>query len=105
VLFPLGLTRQQTLAASPLPGHLLASTGAVGHWAAVALLGAAGVAVAASLQIRPPLSVPVALTRLALGMTLLIMLAPATRWGYLAYPVGLLGWRGLYPRPGTPANQ
>ena len=34
VLFPLGLTQHKTPAASPLPGHLLASTGMPGHWAA-----------------------------------------------------------------------
>ncbi len=39
VLFPLGLTKHKTPAASPLPGHLLAMTGMAGHWAAV---GAAG---------------------------------------------------------------
>ena len=42
VLFPLGLTKHKTPAASPLPGHLLADTGMAGHWAAVGLLAAAG---------------------------------------------------------------
>ena len=45
VLFPLGLTKHKTPAASPLPGHLLAETGMAGHWAAVGLLIAAGVGV------------------------------------------------------------
>ena len=101
ILFPLGLTRQQTPAASPLPGHLLASTGAAGHWAALALLCAAGAAVAVSLATMPPLDVPAAVRRLAVGMTLMIMLAPATRWGYFAYPAGLLGWLAL-TRPSRP---
>jgi hypothetical protein len=95
ILFPLGLTRQQTPAASPLPGHLLASAGTAGHWAALALLGAAGLAVAVSLVISPPAHPRAALTRLALGMTLMIVLAPATRWGYFAYPAALLGWLAL----------
>ncbi len=42
VLFPLGLTRAKSPAASPLPGHLLATTGTAGHLAAVSLLIAAG---------------------------------------------------------------
>jgi len=44
VLFPLGLTRYKTPAASPLPGHLLATTGPAGHLAAVVLLALAGLA-------------------------------------------------------------
>ena len=54
VLFPLGLTRVRTPAASPLPGHLLATLGPAGRLAAISLLLAAGLAVAASLLIRPP---------------------------------------------------
>ncbi|MGB6584273.1 MAG: hypothetical protein WBF34_40750, partial [Streptosporangiaceae bacterium] len=49
VLFPLGLTKHKTPAASPLPGHLLAMTGMAGHWAAVGLLVAAGLGFATSL--------------------------------------------------------
>ena len=52
VLFPLGLTKHKTPAASPLPGHLLAETGMAGHWAAVGLLVAAGVGFAVWLD-RP----------------------------------------------------
>ena len=48
MLFPLGLTKHKTPAASPLPGHLLADTGLAGHWMAVGLLAAAGLAFAAS---------------------------------------------------------
>jgi hypothetical protein len=54
VLFPLGLTRVRTPAASPLPGHLLATLGPAGRLAAISLLLAAGLAVAASLLIQPP---------------------------------------------------
>lgn len=102
VLFPLGLTRQQTPAASPLPGHLLATAGAAGHWAALALLAAAATAIAISLIRCPPAGTNGALTRLAFGMTVLIVLAPATRWGYLAYPTGLAGWRALNPTGDDP---
>jgi hypothetical protein len=92
ILFPLGMAKHQTPAASPLPGHLLAATGPVGHLAALGLLGLAGLAMAVSLVWRPPLDVRAAAWRLAIGFTLLFTLAPATRWGYFAYPVGLLGW-------------
>jgi Glycosyltransferase family 87 len=95
VLFPLGLAQHRTPAASPLPGHLLASTGSAGHLAAVGLLVVAALAVAASLVVRPPADVPAAARRLALGLTLLFLLAPATRFGYFAYPAALLGWSAM----------
>ncbi len=95
VLFPLGLTLHHTPAASPLPGHLLASTGAAGHLAAVGLLVVGALAVAASLVVRPPADVPAATRRLALGLALLFLLAPATRFGYFAYPAALLGWSAM----------
>jgi hypothetical protein len=100
VLFPLGLTKHKTPAASPLPGHLLADTGMAGHWAAVALLAAAGLAFAAWLIIRPPTDVRAAAWRLAIGLTVMFTLAPATRWGYFVYPIGLVGWL-LLTRPPT----
>jgi Glycosyltransferase family 87 len=100
VLFPLGLTKHKTPAASPLPGHLLADTGMAGHWAAVVLLAAAGVAFAAWLILRPPTDVRAAAWRLAIGLTVMFTLAPATRWGYFVYPIGLIGWL-LLTRPPT----
>jgi hypothetical protein len=95
VLFPLGLTLHHTPAASPLPGHMLASTGQAGHLATVGLLIAAALGVAVSLVVRPPADVPAAARRLALGLALLFLLAPATRFGYFAYPAALLGWSAL----------
>jgi hypothetical protein len=100
VLFPLGLTQHKTPAASPLPGHLLADTGMPGHWAAVGLLIAAGVAFAVWLIVRPPADARAAAWRLAVGLTAMFTLAPATRWGYFVYPLALVGWL-LLTRPGT----
>ena len=100
VLFPLGLTAHKTPAASPLPGHLLATTGMAGHWAAVALLIAAGLGFAISLILRPPADGRAAAWRLALGLAVMFTLAPATRWGYFVYPIGLVGWMVL-TRPPT----
>jgi hypothetical protein len=103
VLFPLGLSSHKTPAASPLPGHLLAMTGMAGHWAAVGLLIAAGLGFALSLIVRPPAGPRAAAWRLALGLTVMFTLAPATRWGYFVYPIGLVGWIFLSrtPSPGA----
>jgi Glycosyltransferase family 87 len=112
VLFPLGLTKYKTPAASPLPGHLLAMTGMAGHWAAVALVVAAGLAFAVSLIVRPPADTRAAVWRLALGLAVVFTLAPATRWGYFVYPIGLALWllltrppaAVLVPATGIPAQ-
>jgi hypothetical protein len=101
VLFPLGLSKYKTPAASPLPGHLLAMTGMAGHWAAVALLVAAGLGFATSLIVAPPADARAAAWRLAIGLAVMFTLAPATRWGYFVYPIGLVGWLLLTREPDT----
>jgi hypothetical protein len=63
-----------------------------GHWAAVALLIAAGLGFAVSLVVRPPANARAAAWRLAIGLAVMFTLAPATRWGYFVYPLGLAGW-------------
>jgi Glycosyltransferase family 87 len=95
IMFPLGLTKIKSQAASPLPGHMLAQMGAAGHLAAVALLATAGLAVAASLVVRPPADARSAALRLAIGLALMFTLAPATRFGYFSYPAALLFWLWL----------
>ena len=95
VLFPLGLSGVRSPAASPLPGHLLAAAGHPGHVIAIALLAGAGLAVAGSLLLRPPATLAAACRVLAIGLTLMFALAPASRWGYFVYPAGLLGWLWL----------
>lgn len=104
ILFPLGLTPHKTPAASPVPGHVLAGLGPAGHVAAVALLIAAGLAVAAWLVVRPPHSAAAALVRLAIGLALLFALAPASRFGYFAYPIALLGWLAMVWPAWSPAS-
>ena len=104
VLFPLGLTKHKTPAASPLPGHLLAMTGMTGHWVAVGLLIASGIGFAISLVVRPPADARASALRLALGLAVLFTLAPATRWGYFVYPMGLLGWMVLTWPPTAAAS-
>lgn len=92
ILFPLGLAGIKSAAASPLPGHLIADTGHTGHLIAVGLLVLSGAVIAASLVFRPPRTVPSAVWRLAIGLTLMFLLAPATRFGYFIYPLSLLLW-------------
>jgi hypothetical protein len=92
ILFPLGLAKVKSQADSPLPGHLLSDTGATGHTIAVALLCLAGLGVLISLVVRPPRNVPSATWRLIIGLVLMFVLAPATRFGYFMYPLGLWAW-------------
>lgn len=114
VQFPLGLARVISAAASPLPGHLIAETGHVGHTIVVVVLALAGLAIAASLVFRPPRTVPQAMCLLAGAMTLMFLLAPSTRYGYFIYPLTLVIWlvaamagrpepvAGVPPGPGEP---
>ncbi len=92
VLFPLGLTKIKSPAASVLPGHLIAQAWGGGHWVAIALVAMAGLAVAASLVLWAPLDCRPAGWRLVTGLTLMIMFAPASRFGYFVYPLGLSAW-------------
>jgi hypothetical protein len=102
ILFPLGLTTYKTPAQSLLPGHLLTQMGTAGHVLSVGLLLAAGLAVGVSLVVRPPRDVRAAAWRLAIGLTLMFALGPDVRFGYFLYPLGLLGWLALTPRPADP---
>lgn len=92
VLFPLGGGGVHSPATSPLPGHLLAEYVPGGFVLAVALLVTSAVAVAASLVVRPPHTVRAAADRLAVGLGLAMCLMPATRFGYLVYPIVLAAW-------------
>ena len=98
VAYPLGLTSAKSPAQSPLPGHLLATLGSGGHLAALVLLAAAGLATAASLVIAPPATPPAAARRIAIGLTALFLLSPATRFGYFIYPIALYAWAVLASR-------
>jgi glycosyl transferase family 87 len=110
ILFPLGLAHVQSQAASPLIGHLIAGTGHIGHTIVVVLLIASGVAVGASLVIRPPRDVPAAVIRLVIGLSLMFVLAPSTRFGYFIYPGAMMLWllacsAGRFVTPPGPRTQ
>ena len=95
VRFPLGLSKLRTPANSPLPGHLLAELGPDGRIASLVLLGAGGAAIALWLLLRPPHTVTQAADRLAAGVAVAFLLAPAGRFGYLELPVLLVLWPRL----------
>jgi hypothetical protein len=92
ILFPLGLASVRSQASSPLLGHVLASTGILGHTIVVVLLVGSGLAIAVSLVIRPPRDVPAATVRLVLGLSAMFVLAPSTRFGYFIYPAAMVLW-------------
>jgi hypothetical protein len=95
ITFPLGLASIKSQAVSPLPGRLLVETGRAGHMIAVALLALACLGIVVSIVVRPPRTVPAATWRLVIGLSLMFVLAPATRFGYFLYPAGLLAWLGI----------
>ena len=106
ILFPLGLTKIKSPAASFLPGHLIAEAWGPGHLVAIALVLLAGTAVAASLVIRPPRNEHAAAWRLVTGLVLMFAFAPASRFGYGVYPLGLACWVLLAtPAAAAPGDQ
>jgi hypothetical protein len=92
IAFPLGLAKVASPAASVLPGHLIAAAWSGGHLLAIALVVTTGLAVGIWLIVRPPPDMPAAGWRLVIGLTLLFLLAPASRAGYFMYPLGLSVW-------------
>jgi hypothetical protein len=91
ILYPAGLGQAGSPAESPLPGHLIAQLGPAGHAVALALLAVAACAIVAWLFLRPPRDAAGATLRIATSLGAAIILAPATRWGYLVYPLALVG--------------
>jgi hypothetical protein len=97
--YPLGTSKFKTVAASPLPGHLIASLGHAGHLTVDVLLVLAVVVLAAWLFLRPPRDARDVAVRLVVLYAVLFTLAPSTRFGYYTYPLGLLGWLALTRPP------
>ncbi|MGH8980443.1 MAG: glycosyltransferase 87 family protein [Acidimicrobiales bacterium] len=93
VLFPLGLSGVTSPAASNLPGHLLVLQLPFLHDvlpAAVALVG--GALLVRRLVRRPPVMAAEVLMLAGWLMVAAIVFAPATRVGYLLYPVDFFVW-------------
>ncbi|MTD53466.1 DUF2029 domain-containing protein [Amycolatopsis pithecellobii] len=91
IRFPAGLGVVTSPAASPLPGYLIASTGPAGRILAFVLLGAAAIMIMIWLLRRPPVTGSAAMVQTAVGLGAFTLLTPATRYGYLVYPLVLLG--------------
>ncbi|ALG13627.1 glycosyltransferase family 87 protein [Kibdelosporangium phytohabitans] len=91
IRFPANMAEVRSPAGSPLPGHLLEQTGPVGHTAVLVLLGLAAVGMVWWLLARPPRTTAEILLRTGVGLGVAMLLMPATRWGYLIYPIALLG--------------
>lgn len=91
IRFPAGLTGVDSPAASPLPGYLLAQTGTVGRALAIALLTLAALVLLGWVLRRPPRTAAQAAERAAAGLVVAMLLMPATRFGYLIYPLVLTG--------------
>ena len=99
VLFPLGLSGVNSPAASPLPGHLLVTAFPFLHRAlplAVGLIG--GALLAWYLYRRPPQTAAQVCTLGGVVMAVITLLAPATRIGYLLYPINFFVWAYLFRR-------
>ena len=91
----LGNTTYGTVAASPLPGHLIAVHVHGGHAIVDALLLLAILAFAVWLLRCPPRDVRDVTIRLVVLYAVLFTLDPSTRYGYYAYPLALIGWLAL----------
>ena len=92
VRFPLGMGLVESPAASPLPGHLIATLIPGGRIIAAVLLLAAALGLAVWLVRRPPTTAGAAAAICAIGLLIAILLMPATRFGYLLYPAGYAVW-------------
>jgi hypothetical protein len=97
VLFPLGLSGVNSPAASPLPGHLIVTAFPFLHRAlplGVGLIG--GAILALYLYRRPPQTAAQACNVGGVVMAVITLLAPATRIGYLLYPINFFVWGYLF---------
>jgi hypothetical protein len=93
--YPLGTAKFKTVAASPLPGHLISQLGTAGKLTVDGLLLLSVLAFAAWLLRRPPRDTREVMVWLIACYTVLFLLDATTRYGYFAYPLALLGWLAL----------
>ena len=104
IRFPLGLGGVASPAASALPGHLFVSAFPGAHRAYVLIVGAVGIAVLIRrLIVRPPIDAAGVARLAGWVMLVAIVLAPATRVGYLLYAVNLFVWAWMLGRADVPA--
>ncbi len=92
IRFPLGKGLVQSPAESPFPGQLIAAHVPGGHPIATVLLVVAGLGIAGYLLRRPPRDAGTAAVICSVGLLAAILLMPATRFGYLLYPIAYAVW-------------
>jgi len=96
VRFPLGLAGVTSPAASPLLGHLLVVAFPKLHRVITVTIVAGGAVAMLFILVKRPPHTPWEVSRLlAWAMAVAIVLAPATRVGYVLYPVDFFIWTWL----------
>ena len=100
ILFPLGLSGVTSPAASALPGHILVTLFPSIHRILPVAAGVVGSCALVTYLVRRTPSTAAQVTTLA-GWVMLVafLLAPATRVGYLLYPVNFFVWSRLLREP------
>ncbi|HXA33397.1 MAG TPA: glycosyltransferase family 87 protein [Acidimicrobiales bacterium] len=105
IRFPLGLAGVASPAASPLPGHLLISAVPGVHRPyviAAAVIGA--VLLLWRLKVKPPKTAADVSELTGWVMLIALLVAPATRVGYLLYPANLFVWAYVLRRAAAPID-
>jgi Glycosyltransferase family 87 len=103
IKFPLGLTAVASPAASPFPGHYFVDVFPSAHRAYVVVVVVVGLAVLGRHLLRhPPADAADAARLTGWVMLVAIVLAPATRVGYLLYPADLFVWAWMLRRAADP---
>jgi hypothetical protein len=105
VLFPLGLSKIPTTAASALPGHVLVSEfPSLSRALPLAVGIILAVLLARHLYRRTPSTAAEVCMIAGVVMAALIILAPAPRIGYLLYPINFMVWAYLLAQPAPPTE-
>jgi hypothetical protein len=105
IRFPLGLAGVSSPAASALPGHILvANFPHIHRIYVVTLLVVGGAVLVWRLWRRPPGNAAEVADLAGWVMLIAILLAPATRVGYLLYPINLFLWAWMLRQADDPAR-
>ena len=103
IRFPLGLAGVSSPAASALPGHILVAALPGVHRIYVAVVVVVGgAALLWRLWRRPPRNAAQVASLSGWVMLIAILLAPATRVGYLLYPINLFVWAWMLRQADDP---
>jgi hypothetical protein len=105
VLFPLGLSKIPTTAASALPGHVLVSEfPSLSRALPLAVAIILAVLLARHLYRHTPSTASQVCLIAGVVMSALILLAPDPRVGYLLYPINFFVWAYLLAEPAPPSE-